>query len=518
MKPPGQLIYWFSRQLTSWRRLQDQSPTMRRSKAHVKALFSLRFFVGTAVDVATDVLLLMQLLPASTFGWLLLGAMFMADVLASLAMYLHLLAAIRSRRTGGAAAAIAGTTGSGMSFATSNTSSSGLGFTGSFNTGDSTAPWPSGALPMSSGKALLAAAARQATLVLLSLFLMPAISTSVHMLSLVMAVWLALVTFLWPVLPKHSWTLMGCLSIPKCCQLRSCIVSVIEAPPAIAFTTWAYLLPFKATSKVYINGNGFLISLLASMAHILMTLWEVRGHLVKGGSWGAVWRALTDLSPEGPPLSSPNHGSRTEAARLERASGRRAPEEADAAYGNDGARGAHGISLVHGADAAGQHTGDAKLPGIHEPYQPPADAQSPLLHSLVAPAEASAAPPDDWAVRAAQAVCSAASSVALPATGVDVATWPASAAQAGAQPAAGPSSPGSQASTVTSSHGPGPGSGSVALGPGAADMATSWSLNSRHMSGEAVATSGATSAQPRQRAQQGSHPLAGGTLWYPAQP
>lgn len=64
----------------------------------------------------------------------------------------------------------------------------------------------------------------------------------------------------------------------------STVVACIEAPVSMAFTTWAYLTPYKYQVGQFIDWRAFIVSLAFSMLHILLELNDFKDLLVSEGS------------------------------------------------------------------------------------------------------------------------------------------------------------------------------------------------------------------------------------------
>jgi hypothetical protein len=121
--------------------------------------------------------------------------------------------------------------------------------------------------------------------------LVPVVSASMHVTALLLVV-IVLVGVLYKRgMPK--WNFCG-LDPIKCAIFRSFVVGYIEAPCAIAFTTYAYLTPRKYEVGQYISANLFFFNLATSMFHVLFELWETKNLLVHNR--GSILKALEEVS------------------------------------------------------------------------------------------------------------------------------------------------------------------------------------------------------------------------------
>jgi hypothetical protein len=129
---------------------------------------------------------------------------------------------------------------------------------------------------------------------LLYIVLVPLVSVSMHMVALVLAVVALAVVFQGKGMPQ--WNFCG-LDPVKCAIYRSFLVGWLEAPCAIAFTTFAYLIPKKNIVGTFINSQIFFFSLATSMLHVLLVMWETKELLIgNGNSIRAALRKVSDLS------------------------------------------------------------------------------------------------------------------------------------------------------------------------------------------------------------------------------
>lgn len=241
-----------------------------RAAQCILALVTLRHFGSTVVDVATDILLVYELLP-HYFGWVLLAGVFVSDILAALSFHRKLTVHLKSQPDHGKAQL--------------QLSEASI-YQGSWArimlmlyTWALRMPWP-------------------AYTPVTALVLLPLLSITVHVQSLLMSLRLIFHTAIKgrPV-KEHNWTYLGCLDIRGCVMVRSLVVSLIEAPVAITFTSLAYLLNNKSHVGKYITTGTFLFNAITSMLHILLTAWEVMSTLVRTRSLKATSTELFNISP-----------------------------------------------------------------------------------------------------------------------------------------------------------------------------------------------------------------------------
>ncbi len=115
---------------------------------------------------------------------------------------------------------------------------------------------------------------------LVALAIVPLISLTMHVTAVVLAVLAIVRTISGKGMPR--WSFWG-LDPAKCAIFRSFVVGYIEAPCAIAFTTYAYLVPHKHLVKTFISWQLFFFNLAISMVHVLLEVWETKELLVKHG-------------------------------------------------------------------------------------------------------------------------------------------------------------------------------------------------------------------------------------------
>jgi hypothetical protein len=244
----------------------------------LKALGSLKHFGSTVLDVASDAVLLTSLLP-SLPGWLIMAAMLASEVLAAVLIHRCVLLA---HHKGTARATTAGSVDK-ASHSCRHCMACGAGWTQLLH----------------QMYAVIAACKGRLFYVLvmlaMSVALMPAMSLTVHVLTLTMALSMAATVFAGDLWPARSWVFMDCLNIQRCAEVRSTAIALVEAPAVIGFNTWAYLAPFKSVAKVYISGRAFYFSLLTSMLHILLELWELQKAAVQAKSLSAGFRSRFSL-------------------------------------------------------------------------------------------------------------------------------------------------------------------------------------------------------------------------------
>jgi hypothetical protein len=205
--------------------------------------------------------------------------MFAADVLSALMMHAHVLKSVGPAAPGSTYAAVAATEHESMAKVTKT----------------SITPWSA----MLRGAYTCTARGGWLAVLVLTPLLTPLLSVTVHVQTFVTAAWLV-----WRSLcgtdPKQcSWAYMGCLDIERCSRLRSFIVAFVEGPATMFFATWAYLAPYKSIVRTYIGGTKFLFSVVTSMLHILIEVWDLLQQLGERGSWGAVWRNKMQVGIDG---------------------------------------------------------------------------------------------------------------------------------------------------------------------------------------------------------------------------
>lgn len=249
-------------------RLQRSFATFNASKAGQLALaiFSLKHFTSTVLDVATDALLIYELSP-HFFGLVVLAGMFASDVLAARVFHRKLLGHVRSSH--------------------------------GHQKGQTVKPedhqgW---------AKVLLVLYRHALKLpgpvywIISILVLLPVLSIAVHVQALLMALGTILHSIKGQPVKEYTWTYLGCLDICRCIMVRSLLVSLIEAPVTITFTTLAYLLNNKGQVGKYITTYTFLFNVVSSMIHILLTAWDIMSSLVRTRSLRATIRELFNVGP-----------------------------------------------------------------------------------------------------------------------------------------------------------------------------------------------------------------------------
>jgi hypothetical protein len=128
---------------------------------------------------------------------------------------------------------------------------------------------------------------------LLFIVLVPLVSLSMHTIALVLVVVALAVVFRGKGMPQ--WNFCG-LDPVKCAIYRSFLVGWLEAPCAIAFTTFAYLVPKKNIVGTFISNTVFFLSLAISMFHMLLEMWGAKELMIhNGNSIRAAFREISDL-------------------------------------------------------------------------------------------------------------------------------------------------------------------------------------------------------------------------------
>ncbi len=114
---------------------------------------------------------------------------------------------------------------------------------------------------------------------LLFLGLVPLVSATMHAAALLLAVLGVTALVKGRALPSAQ-SIWG-LDPARCVIVRSFAVGFIEAPIAMAFTTWAYVERHKHKVGVFISPPWFFLGLMFSMWHVFLELWKLKDSLVE---------------------------------------------------------------------------------------------------------------------------------------------------------------------------------------------------------------------------------------------
>jgi hypothetical protein len=222
----------------------------------------MRHVVSTTADIITDILIILELLP-NRVAYLIIIPMFVADLASGWAFLRSFAAPPRDEDDD-----------DGGESALDKQSAKPPHY----------AMLPSWAAALSW---LLASSGRLGRLphALSSLLIMPTLSITIHLLSAAL------------VLPwRQRGATFGPMDIMKCCELRSLLVSLLEAPASIALTTWAFLATRKVVVGKYVSSTTFFVSLASSMVHVWVGVWDFSGRLLAcRGSLRQAWSSFFDL-------------------------------------------------------------------------------------------------------------------------------------------------------------------------------------------------------------------------------
>jgi hypothetical protein len=220
----------------------------------------MRHVVSTTADIITDILVILEFLP-NRVAYLIIIPMFVADLASGWAFLRSFAAPPRDDDDDGEAAP-------------EKQSAKPPHYT----------MLPSWAAAMSW---LLASSGRLGRVphALSSLLIVPTLSITIHLLSAAL------------VLPwRQRGATFGAMDIMKCCELRSLLVSLLEAPASIALTTWAFLATRKSAVGKYVSSTTFFVSLASSMVHVWVGLWDFSGRVLAcRGSLRQAWSSFFDL-------------------------------------------------------------------------------------------------------------------------------------------------------------------------------------------------------------------------------